>query len=181
MRKIPKSLETKKQEVAQLKELLAKSHLALVIDYQGLTVAEITDLRKRLRQGGSICKVAKNTLMGKAIQDSPQWQPLSQFLQGTSAFIFADEENIGNAVRAYQAFQKDTKKTTVKGGVMEGQALTEEQIKALADLPTKEQLIAQIAGAINAITARIARGINEVPASLARAINAVKAKQEEAA
>lgn len=64
---------------------------------------------------------------------------------------------------------------------MEGQALTEEQIKALADLPTKEQLIAQIAGAINAITARIARGINEVPASLARAINAVKAKQEEAA
>ena len=64
---------------------------------------------------------------------------------------------------------------------MEGKALTKEQVKALADLPTKEELIGQIAGSINAITAKIARSINEVPSSLARAVDAVKSQQEEAA
>ena len=59
MRIISKSLESKKQEVAQIKELLDSSRLMVVIDYQGLTVAEITDLRGRLREGGSICKITK--------------------------------------------------------------------------------------------------------------------------
>lgn len=176
---ISKSLESKKQEVAEIKELLSNSHLAVVIDYQGLTVADITNLRNRLREGGSVCKVTKNTLMGKAVEGDENWQPITEFLKGTSAFILADEENIGTAIRAYQAFQKESKKSDLRGGVMEGQALSQDQVKALADLPTKDQLIAQIAGSINAITAKIARSVNEVPASLARAIDAVKAKQEE--
>lgn len=178
---ISKSLESKKQEVTEIKELLSNAQLAVVIDYQGLTVADITKLRSHLREGGSVCKVTKNTLMGKAVEGDENWQPLNEFLKGTSAFILADGENIGSAIRAYQAFQKESKKTELKGGVMEGQALTQEQVKALADLPTKEQLIAQIAGSINAITTKIARSVNEVPSSLARAIEAVKSKQEEAA
>ncbi|MBL1211214.1 50S ribosomal protein L10 [Geminocystis sp. GBBB08] len=176
-----KSLESKKQEVAEIKELLEKSQLAFVVDYQGLTVADITDLRNRLREGGNICKVTKNTLMSKAVEGNEKWEAINPYLKGTSAFVLADEENIGSAVRAYQAFQKERKKSELRGGVMEGQALSEAQVKALADLPTKEQLIAQIAGSINAITAKIARGINEVPTSLARAIDAVKSQKEEAA
>lgn len=177
---ISKTFDTKKQEVAELKQLLEQSKLAVVIDYQGLSVAEIADLRNRLRESGTVCKVTKNTLMGKATEDHEEWQSINSLLKGQSAFILADEENIGNAVRAYNAFVKDKKKTECRGGVMEGQTLTTEQIKALADLPSKEQLIAQIAGAINAIATKVARGINEVPSSLARAIDAVKTKQEEA-
>ncbi len=176
---ISKTLEEKKEEVAQIKELLEKSKLAVVIDYQGLTVAEIGDLRNRLRDSGTICKVTKNSLMNKATEDYEDWQPISEFLKGQSAFILADEENIGSAIRAYNSFVKEKKKTECRGGVMEGQALTTDQVKALADLPTKDELMAQIAGAINAVATKIARGINEVPASLARAIDAVKAKQEE--
>lgn len=181
MRVISKSFESKKQEVAEIKQLLEKSRLAVVIDYQGLTVAEITNLRNRLREGGTVCKVTKNTLMGKAIEGDENWQPMTEFLKGSSAFILADEENIGSAVKAYQAFAKESKKTTLRGGVMEGKALSEAEVKALADLPTKEQLIAQIAASLNSITAKIAIGVKEVPSSLARGIEAYRAKKEEEA
>lgn len=181
VRIISKSLESKKQEVAEIKELLDSSHLMVVIDYQGLTVAQITDLRNRLRESGGICKITKNTLMGKAVEGNENWESINPLLKGCSAFILADEESIGTAVRAYNGFVKDSKKTELRGGVMEGQALSPDQVKALADLPTKEELIAKIAGSINAVTSKVARGINEVPTSLVRAIDAVKSKQEEAA
>lgn len=180
MRTISKSLESKKQEVAEIQQLLQDSRLAIVVDYQGLSVADITDLRNRLRENGSICKVTKNTLMSKAVEGNEYWEAINPLLKGTSAFILADEENIGTAVRAYQAFQKESKKSELKGGVMEGQTLSQAQVKALADLPTKDQLIAQIAGTINAITTKVARGINEVPSSLARAVDAVKSQKEAA-
>lgn len=180
VRKISKSLESKKQEVAEIKQLLEKSRLAIVVDYQGLSVADISDLRNRLRENGTICKITKNTLMSKAVEGNKYWEAINPLLKGTSAFILADEENIGTAVRAYQAFQKERKKSELKGGAMEGQTLSEAQVKALANLPTKDQLIAQIAGTINAITAKVARGINEVPTSLARAVDAVKSQKEAA-
>ncbi|MFN6516979.1 MAG: 50S ribosomal protein L10 [Nostoc sp. CreGUA01] len=167
-----RTLENKKEIVADLKETLSESTLALVIEYQGLTVAEITDLRRRLRPSGTVCKVTKNTLMGIAIQDQEKWQPLSELLKGSSAFLLV-KEDFSSAIKAYQDFQKATKKTELRGGVMEGRLLKETDVKALGDLPSKEQLMGQIAGAINALATKIAVGINEVPGSLARALQAV--------
>ncbi|MBD2355017.1 50S ribosomal protein L10 [Tolypothrix sp. FACHB-123] len=167
-----RTLENKQEIVADLKETLSQSTLALVINYQGLTVAEITDLRRRLRPSGTVCKVTKNTLMGIAIQDQEQWQPLSELLNGSSAFLLV-KEDFSSAIKAYQDFQKATKKTELRGGVMEGRLLKEPDVKALGDLPSKEQLMGQIAGAINALATKIAVGINEVPGSLARALQAV--------
>ncbi|MDZ8054256.1 MAG: 50S ribosomal protein L10 [Aulosira sp. ZfuVER01] len=167
-----RTLENKKEIVADLKETLSESTLALVIDYQGLTVAEISDLRRRLRPSGTVCKVTKNTFMGIAIQDQEKWQPLSELLKGSSAFLLV-KEDFSSAIKAYQDFQKVTKKTELRGGVMEGRLLKEPDVKALGDLPSKEQLMGQIAGAINALATKIAVGINEVPGSLARALQAV--------
>ncbi|MDZ8261538.1 50S ribosomal protein L10 [Nostoc sp. ChiQUE01b] len=172
-----RTLENKQEIVADLKETLSESTLALVIEYQGLTVSEITDLRRRLRPSGTVCKVTKNTLMGIAIKDDQKWEPLSELLKGSSAFLLV-KEDFSSAIKAYQDFQKATKKTELRGGVMEGRLLKEPDVKALGDLPSKEQLIAQIAGAINALATKIAVGINEVPGSLARALQAV-ADQEQ--
>ncbi|MBE9191514.1 50S ribosomal protein L10 [Gloeocapsopsis crepidinum LEGE 06123] len=172
-----RTLENKQEIVAELKESLSQSHLALVIEYQGLTVAEISDLRRRLRPTGTICKVTKNTFMGIAIDGQENWQPMSEFLQGSSAFLLV-KEDISGAIKAYQDFQKASKKTQLRGGVMEGRVLKEPDIKALADLPSKEQLIAQIAGALNALATKIAVGINEVPASLGRSIQAISEKDQ---
>ncbi|WGV25074.1 50S ribosomal protein L10 [Halotia branconii] len=173
-----RTLESKKEIVADLKETLNESTLALVIDYQGLTVSQITDLRQRLRPSGAVCKVTKNTLMGIAIEGEEKWQPMSELLQGASAFLLV-KEDFSSAIKAYQDFQKATKKTELRGGVMEGRLLKETDVKALGDLPSKEQLIAQIAGAINALATKIAVGINEVPGSLARALQAKADKEQD--
>jgi large subunit ribosomal protein L10 len=172
-----RTIEDKKAIVADLKESLSESTLALVIEYQGLTVAEITDLRRRLRPSGTVCKVAKNTLMGIAIEGQEKWQPMSELLKGTSAFLLVKEDFSG-AIKAYQDFQKASKKTELRGGVMDGRLLKEPDVKILGDLPSKEQLMAQIAGAINALATKIAVGINEVPSSLARALQAVADKDK---
>ncbi|MBD2740573.1 50S ribosomal protein L10 [Coleofasciculus sp. FACHB-1120] len=169
--------EDKRAMVAEIKETLNEAQLAIVIDYQGLSVSEIMDLRRRLRPSGTVCKVSKNKLMGIAIEGNSDWQPMSEFLKGSSAFLLV-KDDLSGAIKAYQDFQKATKKTELRGGVMEGRALTQADIKALGDLPSKEQLMAQIAGAINGLATKIAVAINEVPASLARGLQAVSEQQE---
>lgn len=175
-----RTLESKQAVVAGLKQDLSESQLAFVIEYQGLTVAEISDLRNRLRPTGTVCTVAKNTFMQRAIDGDDNWAPMTEFLAGSSAFVLV-KDDIGGAIKAYQDFQKATKKTELKGGVMEGRALTEAQLKAIGDLPSKEQLIAQIAGAINGVARMLAVSINEVPASLGRCIQAIADKEGGAA
>lgn len=173
-----RTLENKKEIVSDLKEKLSQTQMAVVIDFKGLTVAEITDLRKRLRPTGAECKVTKNTLMRIAIEGDDAWSPMSQFCQESAAFLLL-KDDIGGALKAYQEFQKASKKSTIRGGVMEGRALTDADVKAIGDLPSKEQLMAQIAGALNAVTAKVAVGIKEVPSSLARALQAVADKDKE--
>nr|MBA3923775.1 50S ribosomal protein L10 [Nostocaceae cyanobacterium] len=160
-----RSPEDKQVMVAELQETLSQSQLALVVDFQGLTVAEITDLRRRLRPSGTVCKVTKNTLMGIAIKDQSNWQPMTELLQGPSAFLLV-KDDFSKAIKAYQEFQKVSKKTELRGGVMDGKLLKEADVKILGDLPSKEQLMAQIAGAINGVATKLAVGINEVPGSL---------------
>jgi len=109
--------------------------------------------------------------MRRAIKGDEKWEPLSDWLSDSSAFLLI-KDDLGGAIKAYQAFQKATKKTELRGGVMDGQPLSKEEIKAIGDLPSQDVLIAQIAGAINSVTAKVAVGINEVPASLARALHA---------
>lgn len=184
-----RTLEDKKSIVADLKQDLSESQLAVVIDYKGLSVAEISDMRGRLRSTGTTCKVTKNTLMGIAVEGDQTWQPMQEFLTGPSAFLFVKDGDFGGAIKAYQDFQKATKKTILRGGVMEGRALSESEVSAITELPSKEELMARIAGALNANTTKLAVGLNavptklavgvkEVPASLVRAIKAVSEKED---
>ncbi|MGG6294108.1 50S ribosomal protein L10 [Leptolyngbya sp. AN02str] len=175
-----RTLENKQEIVAELKEQLSQSQMAVVIDFKGLTVAEITNLRNKLRESGAVCKVTKNTLMKIAIDGDDNWQPMSEFCKDSAAFLLL-KDDIGGAIKAYQDFQKASKKTVIRGGVMEGRALSEDEVKAIGDLPSKEQLMGQIAGAINAVTTKVAVGIKEVPSSLARALQAVADKEQDAA
>ncbi len=171
-----RTLEGKQAIVADLKSALTGIEMVAVIDYAGLSVAELSDLRNRLAASGAICKVTKNTLMRIAVEDDANWQPMTEFLKGTSAFLLL-KGDIGSALKAYQEFQKVSKKTELRGGVMEGRALTQAQVKAIADLPSKEQLIAQIAGGINGLATKIAVGVKEVPSMLARGVKAISEKQ----
>ena len=165
-----RTLENKQQIVEELKGLLGEAEMALVLDYKGLTIKEMSDLRTRLQAANGVCKVTKNTLMRRAIDGDSAWSDLESLLTGTNAFVLV-KGDVGGAVKAVQSVQKDTKKSEVKGGLFEGKLLSQNDIKAIGDLPSKEALIAQIAGAINAVATKVAVGINEVPSGLARALN----------
>ena len=165
-----RTLESKQQIVEELKGLLGEAEMALVLDFQGLSIKEMSDLRTRLQASNGVCKVTKNTLMRRAIDGDSAWSNLDSLLTGTNAFVLV-KGDVGGAVKAVQSFQKDTKKSEVKGGLFEGQLLSQSEIKAIGDLPSKEVLMAQIAGAINAVATKLAVGINEVPSGLARALN----------
>lgn len=178
-----RTVEEKQVMITKLKQSLSESHLAMVIEYQGLSVAEITDLRRRLRPSGTVCKVSKNTLMRLAVDGDERWQPMTEFLKGSSVFLLV-QDDMKAAIKAYEEFQKVTKKTALRGGVMEGRLLTEADVKAISELPSKEELMARLAGGLKAVSTKLAVGLNavpkqlavgikEVPASLVRAIKAV--------
>ena len=143
--------------------------MALVLDYQGLSIKEMSDLRTRLHSNNGICKVTKNTLMRQAIDGDKIWSNLDSLLTGTNAFVLI-KGDVGGAVKEVQAFQKETKKSETKGGLFEGKLLAQSEIKAIASLPSRETLMAQIAGSINSLASKVAIGINEVPSGLARSI-----------
>lgn len=164
-----RTLESKQQIVDELKGLLVEAEMALVLDFKGLSIKEMSDLRIRLQASKGVCKVTKNTLMRRAIDGNTAWANLDSLLTGSNAFVLV-KGDVGGAVKAVQSFQKDTKKSEVKGGLFEGKLLSENDIKAIGDLPSKEVLMAQIAGAINAVATKLAVGINEVPSGLARAL-----------
>merc|ERR1712178_230482 len=120
--------ENKATVIAEIKELLSEAQLGIVIDYQGLSVAEITDLRNRLRPSGAICKVTKNTFMEKAVTGDEAWEPMTDFLKGTSAFVLV-KDDVGSAVRAYQSFKKDTKKPSFAVVSCKGKLLTKSRLR----------------------------------------------------
>ncbi len=164
-----RTLENKQQIVKEIKSLLSQSEMAVVLDYKGLTIKEMSDLRSRLQSNNGVCKVTKNSLMRRAIDGESNWSDLESLLTGTNAFVLI-KEDVGGAVKAIRSFQKETKKSETKGALFEGKLLSESQIKEIADLPSKEVLMAKIAGAINGVATKIAVGINEVPSGLARSL-----------
>ena len=168
---MPRTIENKEAIVADLKQSLSESQMTIVIDYKGLSVAEITDLRNRLRESNAVCQVSKNTLMRRAVEGDENWQAMQELLKDSSALLFL-KDDLSGAIKAYQEFQKATKKTELRGGVLEGKLLSVADVKAIGELPSKEQLMGQIAGAINALATKIAVGIKEVPSSIARGLKA---------
>jgi large subunit ribosomal protein L10 len=165
--------------VNDIKTMLDKSTAVIVMDYRGLTVAEITDFRRRVRPLGSSCVITKNTLMGVAIRDS-KWEKLEGILSGPSAFVFTDGK-LREVIKAYEGFQKDTKKTELRGGIAEGLIFDLAGLKQFAELPTREELFGQVAGMVLSIPTKIAVGIKEIPSGLARAIAAIEKQKQEAA
>ena len=162
----------KNQEtLAKIKEDLDGVSAMWVVDYCGLTVKDIQALRTAIRESGASLKVYKNTLMHIALEES-NLPTLDDMLAGPSAFVFA-----GNDVAAAA---KANKNLEIKGGLMEGEQVSAAQVEAIASLPSREELLAQIAGAISGVARGLAVALNGVPSGLAQVTKAV-ADQKEAA
>lgn len=163
----------------KVKESIANSKGFFVIDYRGLTVKESQEVRRTLREVSSEMKVYKNNIVKIALEQA-ELPSLDDVLVGTCSYVFFGDDPVSVA-KVLKEFATKTKKTEVLGGIADGAALNAEEAKAYADLPTREQLIGQIAGLISGFARNIAVCINEVPGGLARAIKAINEQDEQEA
>ena len=149
-----------------------------VIDYQGLSVKESQELRRNLTQSGATMKVFKNNIVRIALEQKGMPE-IDDVLVGTCAYVFY-EKDAAAAAKAIKEEADKLKKLEFKGGIVDGTAITADQAKAYADLPSHDQVMAQLAGLISGFARDIAVCVKEVPAGLARAIKAINEEQEAA-
>lgn len=167
----------KVDEVSELKERLGRAQVLVLADYRGLDVAQTTKLRRKLREAGVEFRVTKNTLLRIAAREQGV-EGLDPYLEGPTAIAFGFEDPAVPAkiLSDYIKAEKDTP-LTLKAGWLQGKVLDLAGIKALADLPAKEVLLAQLIGALEAPMVQLAQAINAPAQNLAMTLNALAEKQ----
>ncbi len=165
------SLEEKKVVVEQVSNALSGSQAAIVAEYRGLTVEQMTNLRREARNAGVYLQVVKNTLVRRAVQGS-DFECLDEHLKGPLA-LAASEDPVAVA-KVLSAFAKDNDLLAIKAGAMSGKPLSLADIQALAKLPGREELLASLVGTLQAPIVKFVRTLNEVPAAFVRTLAAVR-------
>jgi large subunit ribosomal protein L10 len=164
----------KDEEIASLAEKLGRSKATFVVDYKGMNVEQVTILRKKLSNLKSEMKVVRNTLAIRALANRPEGEKaLSDDLVGTNALVFAYEDASASA-KALSDFAKDVEQLKLKVGVMDGARLDAANVKALASLPGKDVLRAQLLGLFNQPATQMVRVLAAGPTGLLNVLNAYK-------
>lgn len=143
-----KAIETKQQVVTEIADKLRESKSTIVVDYRGLTVSEVTELRKNLREAGVEFKVYKNSLTRRAAETA-EIAELNQFLTGPNAIAFSNEDVVAPA-KVLNDFAKDHEALEIKAGVIEGKLVTLDEVKAIATLPSREGLLSMLLSVLQA-------------------------------
>lgn len=141
-------IEMKQQQVSEIAAKLSEAKTAVVVDYRGLTVAEVTELRKQLREAGIELKVYKNTLIRRATEQA-ELTGLNDVLVGPTAIAFSNEDVVAPA-KIVNDFAKAHEALEIKAGVIEGNIASAEEIKALAELPSREGLLSMLLSVLQA-------------------------------
>ncbi len=170
-----KILEQKQQQVAALKEAFQKANVGVLVNYSGITVEKDTKLRRQLREAGCEYKVVKNTLLSRAFKDAGI-EGLDECLNGTTAIAYS-ENGYTEAPKILSDYAKDNESFTVKAGFIDGDAVDSASIEALAKLPPKEVLVAQVLGALNGPIQGFANVLSGTMRGLVIALNAIAEKQ----
>lgn len=140
-------IEQKKQLVEEIADKFRASQTAVVVDYRGLDVAEVTALRKELREAGVDFKVYKNTMTRRAVE-AVELNELSEVLTGPNAIAFS--EDVVAPARILKNFSKEHEALEIKGGVIEGKVASLDQITELADLPNYEGMVSMLLSVLQA-------------------------------
>jgi len=157
--------------VDELKERVDSTSTAVVTEYRGMTVAEISELRRSLRAAGGDFKVYKNTLVRRAIAGTAV-EPLDEYLVGPTAVTFV-KGDVSAVAKLLRDFARQTPTLILKGGVVDGKALSVKQLTSLADLPSRDVLLAQFAGLIASPLRSMAGLLKAVPSNFAYGLKAL--------
>lgn len=164
----------KKDKIENIKEKLEKAQVAIVTEYKGLSVEEITNLRRKLQKEDGDYMVTKNTLAKIAVKDT-QYEVLTDSFKGPIALAFGFKDQVSPA-KTLASFIKEVKKGEIIAAALDGKLLSADEAKALANLPSREEIYAKMLGCVNSPASGIANSVNGVLTKLVRTLDAVKEK-----
>ena len=163
-------LKQKEEEVKKLAEKFKDAKLVLLTDYRGITVEDVTSLRNNLRDAKSEYKVIKNNIIRRALDTNGE-NGLDSVLEGPTAVVIADEDYLA-PLKAIYNFSKDNEYYKIKGGIVEGKVLTTEELITLAKLPSRQELLGMLAGALLSNISKLAVAVDQVRIQKEEAVNA---------
>ena len=172
------TLEQKQQTVTRVGAELAKAQAVIVAEYRGLGVGAMTGLRAKARGAGVYLRVLKNTLAQRAVRGT-QFEKLSEQLSGPLVYGFAQDPVAGAKVLA--DFARENDRFVIKGGAMPNALMSAKDVKVLATMPSREELLAKLAGTLQAPIVKLARTLNEVPGKFVRTLAALRDAKEKPA
>ncbi|MCA9715102.1 MAG: 50S ribosomal protein L10 [Myxococcales bacterium] len=167
---------SKQEQSQQLREQITDASALVLLDYSGMTVAEVTDLRNKFREAGCSYKVYKNSTIRFAVKDTPH-EPLTGLLKGMTGLAF-NLDDPGAPARIARDVAKEVEALGIKGGIMEGNLLDEAGVKQLADMPGPRELKSMFLRLLNTPATNMVRVLNAVPQSLLFLLNAKQEKDE---
>jgi large subunit ribosomal protein L10 len=163
--------EKKEEAVRQLAQKISGCNIAIATDYRGLTVAQMTELRRRLRQVEVEYRVIKNTLARFAAEQAGKGG-LNEIVEGPTAIAFGYDDVIEPAKALLDYIRSSKVELTIRGGLLEQRVLSATEVTALATLPSKEALIAKLLGGLQGTIFALVYVLNATPAGFARVLNA---------
>lgn len=156
-------VEIKKPIVEEIAASIKEAQSVVLVDYRGLTVEQDTELRKQLREAGITYKVYKNTMMNFAFQGT-EYEALAPYLEGPNAIAISTEDATAPA-RILSKFAKTAPALELKAGVVEGNFYDTDGIKALANVPSREELLSKLLGSMQSPISNLARVLNQIAES----------------
>ena len=172
------SLEQKQAVVSEIAAQLAKAQAVIVAENRGLPVEVVTSLRAKARKSGLYLRVLKNTLARRAVKGTP-FEKLAEQLSGPLMYGIAQDPVAG--AKVLSEFAKENELFVIKGGAMPNAMMSIKDVKALATMPSREELLAMLVGTLQAPIVKLVRTMNEVPGKFVRTLAAVQAAKEKAA
>ena len=172
------SLEQKQAVVSEIAAQLAKAQAVIVAENRGLPVEVVTSLRAKARKSGLYLRVLKNTLVRRAVKGTP-FEKLTDQLAGPLMYGIAQDPVAG--AKVLSEFAKDNELFVIRGGAMGNVLMSLKDVKALATMPSREELLAMLVGTMQAPIVKLVRTMNEVPGRFVRTLAAVLAAKEKAA
>ena len=166
----------KEAAIVELKENIQNSTIAIMSQYKGISAEQVTELRAKLRVENVIYKVYKNTLARRAL-DELELSDAGQFIDGPTAWAFS-EAPVAPA-KVLKDFSKKVNVITMLGGILDGEIVGADKLERLADLPSRDQLIAQVVGTIAMPLRNLVGTLNAVPRNMVQVIEAIRKKKEE--
>ena len=171
------NLSEKQAVVAEVAEQVSKAQVIVVAEYRGLEVGNITALRKQAREGGVYLRVLKNTLARRAVEGTP-FAGLADKMVGP--LIYGISADPVAAAKVLNGFAKDNDKLVIKAGAMANYLMDVNGVKALATMPSREELLSKLLGTMQAPITQFVRTLNEVPTKFVRGLAAVRDAKEKA-